>query len=130
MQGQLPAPTASGSFGKSPFPNLLVYSLERRLTGTFELSRGEASVATMLVSDGFTAGIRISEPVRHLGTVLLELGWITQEQLEASRTAMQEGPRLHGQVLVEMGAIAPEQLEAGLRSQVERKVEQLFALSG
>lgn len=130
MQGQLPAPTASGSLAKTPFPHLLVYALERRLTGTFELSLADASIAAMLVIGGCPAKIRSSEPSHHLGTVLSELGLITPQQLQTSLARMQqEGPLLQGQILVEMGAIAPEQLEAGLRSQVERKVEQLFGLS-
>src|SRR4051812_39849563 len=45
MQLQLPAPTASGAFNKTPFPHLLVYALERRLSGTFELSLGMNTLA-------------------------------------------------------------------------------------
>jgi hypothetical protein len=129
MHGQLPAPTASGSLAKTPFPHLLVYALERRLSGTFELTVDDVSMATMLVIGGCPAKVRAREAVFYLGTVLAELGWITSEQLQASLAQVQDGTRLQGQVLLEMGAITPEQLEAALRSQVERKVEQLFALS-
>jgi curved DNA-binding protein CbpA len=129
MQNPLPAPTASGAFVKTPFPHLLVYALERRLTGSFELSLNAASVATMLVSGGCPAKIRTSEPIHYLGTVLTELRMISPEQLQTSLGRMQESPRLQGQILLEMGAIAPAALDAGLRSQVERKVEHLFTLS-
>ncbi|MBX3207274.1 MAG: DnaJ domain-containing protein [Labilithrix sp.] len=130
MQNQLPAPTAAGSFLKTPFPHLLVYALERRLTGTFELSLNAASVARMLVVGGCPAKIQTAQPIHYLGTVLTELGMISPDQLHASLARMQEGPRLQGQVLLEMGAIDPARLDAGLRSQVERKVEHLFSLSG
>lgn len=131
MQGPLPAPTATGSFIKTPFPHLMVYALERRLTGTFELSRGAISMATMLVMGGCPAKIRTSDPVHFLGNVLLELGMITPQHLQASLANMQgpQGPRLQGQVLLEMQAIDAARLDAGLRSQVERKVEHLFGLS-
>ena len=131
MQGPLPAPTATGSFIKTPFPHLMVYALERRLTGTFELSRGSASMATILVMGGCPAKIRTSDPVHFLGNVLLELGMISPQHLQASLANMQgpQGPRLQGQLLLEMQAIDPPRLDAGLRSQVERKVEHLFSLS-
>lgn len=129
MQNQLPAPTATGSFVKTPFPHLLVYALERRLTGTFELSRGAVSTATMLVLNGCPSKVRTTEPVHYLGTVMMELGMITPDQLQTSLARMQESPRLQGQILLEMGATDPARLDAGLRSQVERKVEHLFGLS-
>lgn len=131
MQGPLPAPTATGSFIKTPFPHLMVYALERRLTGTFELSRGSVSMATILVMGGCPAKIRTSDPVHFLGNVLLELGMISPQHLQASLANMQgpQGPRLQGQLLLEMQAIDAARLDAGLRSQVERKVEHLFGLS-
>ena len=130
MQAQLPAPTASGSFVKTPFPHLLVYALERRLTGTFELSIGAASQATMVVVGGCPAKVRTREPIHYLGNVMLELGMISPEQLQASLNMIQQQPpRLQGQALLEMGATDPASLDAGLRAQVERKVEHLFGLS-
>ncbi|MBX3228393.1 MAG: DnaJ domain-containing protein [Labilithrix sp.] len=105
----------------------MVYALERRLTGTFELSRGAISMATILVMGGCPAKIRTSDPVHFLGNVLLELGMITPAHLQASLAQMQG--RLQGQVLLQMNAIDAARLDAGLRSQVERKVEHLFGLS-
>ena len=128
MQNPLPAPTASGAFVKTPFPHLLVYALERRLTGTFELSQGAISTATMLVIGGCPAKIRTHQPMHYLGTVMTELGMISPDQLQTSLARMQESSRLQGQVLLEMGAIDPARLDAALRSQVERKVEHLFGL--
>jgi curved DNA-binding protein CbpA len=129
MQNPLPAPTATGSFAKTPFPHLLVYALERRLSGTFELSRGALSLATFLVVQGCPAKVRTNEPIHFLGNVMLELGMISPDQLRASLDRMQASPRLQGQILLEMGVIDPPRLEAGLRAQVERKIEHLFGLS-
>lgn len=128
MQNQLPAPTASGSLGKTPFLHLLVYALERRLTGTFELACGEGPNATILVHEGCPAKVRTSEAVCFLGTVLSELGLITLEQLEASLARMQETPRLQGEILLEMAAITPPKLTLGLETQVQQKIERLFGL--
>ena len=71
MQVPAPAPTAQGSFAKTPFPHLLVYALERALTGTFELhvpSRGAESVATMLFVQGVPAKVRTTDGVHYLGS--------------------------------------------------------------
>src|SRR5262245_52633073 len=76
MQPPLPAPTASGSFLKTPFPHLLVYALERRLTGTFELAHGATPLATMLVIGGCPAKVKTAEPLHFLGDVLVDLGMI------------------------------------------------------
>ncbi len=128
MQNQLPAPTASGAFVKTPFPHLLVYALERRLSGSFEFSRGALSVGTMLVVNGCPAKVKTHDPIHFLGSVMMELGMISPEQLQTSLDRMQESPRLQGQIFLELGYSDQPTLEAGLRSQVERKVEHLFSL--
>ena len=128
MQAPLPEPTASGSLIKTPFPHLLVYALERRLSGTFELSRGAQTVASFLVIGGCPAKVRLLEPGLFLGQILSELGMIRPDQLQASHELMQSAPRLQGQALLELGALDPPTLDAGLRAQVERKVEHLFTL--
>src|SRR5215831_19286018 len=100
MQSPLPAPTATGAFVKTPFPHLLVYALERRLSGTFELALGASNLATMVVVGGCPAKVRIQEPVCFLGAVLVELGMITEDELQGSLQRMQETPRLQGEILI------------------------------
>jgi tetratricopeptide (TPR) repeat protein len=58
MQFPLPAPTAEGTFGKTPFPHLLVYAMDRTLSGTFAFRLGGERVATLLVASGFPAKAR------------------------------------------------------------------------
>jgi tetratricopeptide (TPR) repeat protein len=128
MQVPPTAPTAQGSFAKTPFPHLLVYALERALTGTFELHVGPQSAATMLVIQGVPAKLRTSEGVHYLGDVMAELGLISPEALKASQERMAESPRLQGQILKELGVVDDPRLEAGVRAQLDRKVEHLFGL--
>ncbi|MDB4943012.1 MAG: repeat/DnaJ domain/tetratricopeptide repeat protein [Labilithrix sp.] len=123
-----PAPTAQGTFAKTPFSNLLIYALERALSGTFELHVGAASIATMLVIEGVPAKVRLTEEILHLGEILSELGLAAPEAIEASLGRMAESPRLQGQILLEIGAIDEARLDAGLRAQLERKLEHLFTL--
>jgi tetratricopeptide (TPR) repeat protein len=128
MQNPPTLPTAQGSFAKTPFPHLLVYALERALTGTFELHVGAQSVATMLFVQGVPAKLRTTEGVHFLGDVMAELGIISPEALRASQDRMAESPRLQGQILLEIGAIDEARLEAGVRAQLDRKLEHLFGL--
>jgi len=128
MQGQPLAPTAQGSFVKTPFPHLLVYALERRLTGTFELHVGATNVATILCVQGAPAKVRLTEGVHYLGDVMVELGLVAPDAHQAALARLQESPRLYGQVLVEMGVADPMRIDAGVRAQLERKLEHLFGL--
>ncbi|MBS2015360.1 MAG: DnaJ domain-containing protein [Deltaproteobacteria bacterium] len=122
------APTAQGSFVKTPFPHLLIYALERGLNGTFELHVGAENVATMLVVGGAPAKLRTNEGVHYLGDVMVELGLVAVEAHQAALARMQESPRLYGQLLKEMGAVDDMRLEGGVKAQLERKVEHLFSL--
>lgn len=123
-----PAPTAQGSLTRTPFPHLLVYALERRLTGTFELLVGGSSAATLVVVGGAPAKVRTTDGVHYLGDVLVEMGLVDQAAHAASLAQMQETPRLQGQILKELGALDDARLDAGLRAQLERKLEHLFTL--
>jgi tetratricopeptide (TPR) repeat protein len=132
MQVPPPAPTAQGSFAKTPFPHLLVYAMERALSGTFELhipgDPSGQSAATMLVIQGVPAKLRTTDGVHYLGDVMAELGLISPEAVRASQERMAESPRLQGQILKELGAVDDARLDAGVRAQLDRKLEHLFGL--
>jgi tetratricopeptide (TPR) repeat protein len=133
MQNPPTVPTAQGSFAKTPFPHLLVYALERALSGTFELHLPAPdgtmqSVATMLVMQGVPAKLRTTDGVHYLGDVMAELGLVSPEAVKASQERMAESPRLQGQILKELGAVDDSRLDAGVRAQLDRKLEHLFGL--
>ncbi len=126
-----PAPAASGELQRTPFAHLLVYAAERRLTGTLEFTHPEGHTAQLAVVGGHVNKVRTSEPIVHLGRVLLELGAISQETHDATLAtlaalASQGQPALHGQVLLAHGAIHHSQLVAALETQVARKLAHLF----
>ena len=129
MQAPPTAPTAQGSFAKTPFPHLLVYALERALTGTFELHFGATSLATILVVQGVPAKIRLSEPVHFLGDIMAELGMVSGDAVRAAHERIAHNPGLMGQVLKELGAADEARVEAGVRAQLDRKIEHLFGLT-
>jgi curved DNA-binding protein CbpA len=123
---ELPPPTADGTFAKTPLVQVLVYVLERGLTGTIEIVHPEGPWASFLVIEGLPAKGRTSEPVAYLGSVLRELGYIDDGTLNASLATMASERKLHGQILLGMGKITEDQLYDGLRTQLSRKIEHLF----
>src|SRR5262245_47659182 len=98
---QTPPPTAKGTLAKTPFPHLLVYTFERRLTGTIDLRDPGGQSVLVFVREGQPTKIRTSEPAWYLGAMLAELGFVTEPRLGESLARMAAEQRLHGEILVE-----------------------------
>ncbi len=126
VPAELPPPTAEGTFARTPFVQVLVYVLERSLTGTIEIIHPAGPWASILVLEGHPSKWRTSEPVAYLGGVLHELGYIDDVTLNASLASMAKERKLHGQILLAAGKITEAQLQDGLRAQLARKIEHLF----
>jgi tetratricopeptide (TPR) repeat protein len=127
-----PAPLASGTLAKTPFLHLLVYFLDKRLSGSLELFANDKRSASILFLEGLPAKTRTSEPIAHLGRVLQDIGHLTEEQLTQSLADLAKAkaarPVLHGQLLVALGLIDEGKLRLGLREQIERKLHHVAAM--
>lgn len=123
-----PRPTAAGTLAKTPFENLLVYLLERRMTGTLVLEAPGGKKSAVFFAGGVPAKAQTAEPVIHLGRLLLEMGYADEAAINETLTRLAKEKRLHGQLLLEARAISEEQLRDGLREQISRKVGWLFTL--
>jgi tetratricopeptide (TPR) repeat protein len=127
-----PAPTANGTFAKTPFLHLVLYALEKKLSGTMEMLTPDKRSAVVIFVGGQPAKVRTSEPVAYLGTVLEEMGLITEEQLTRSLTDLAKekaaGRKLHGEVLAASGAIDADKLRSGLVEQIARKLRHVAAM--
>ncbi|MEI8256870.1 MAG: DUF4388 domain-containing protein [Deltaproteobacteria bacterium] len=127
-----PAPTAQGTFEKTPCAHVLVYIRERQLTGSLAVHGGEGK-ALYSFERGFIVQAKLppnqlangASPDR-LGEVMLEMGLIRRESLLESAVRMARGDGLQGAILLAMGACGPPALEAGLREQLARKGTRLF----
>ena len=108
--------------------HLLVYALERKLTGTIELATPSGDTAAILFIDGQPSKARTSEAVSYLGRVFLELGYIDDATLDKSLLALSQTRRLHGQILLESGSIDEPKLLEGLRVQLIQKLRHTFTL--
>jgi tetratricopeptide (TPR) repeat protein len=121
-----PAPTASGTLAKTPLLHLLLYAMDKKLSGTIELFAPDKRSAVLLFAEGEPTKVRTSDPVAYLGQVLSELGLIDEERLNRSLAELAKlkvvGPKLHGALLIETGAIDLAKLRAGLAEQIGRKL--------
>jgi tetratricopeptide (TPR) repeat protein len=127
-----PAPTANGELSKTPLVHLLLYALEKKLTGSIELLATDKRSAAIVFTNGEPAKVRTSEPVAYLGRVMLELGFVTEEELSRSLAELAKAKataqQLHGEVLVAMGVVRDAQVQAALREQVGRKLRHIAGL--
>jgi DnaJ-domain-containing protein 1 len=127
-----PPASASGTLAKTPAIHLLLYALEKSLGGTVEFTDSEQTVASLLFVGGRPAKARTRDPVSHLGRVLLELGYLSSDQLTRSLTELARakgaGRALHGQVLLASRTIDNEKLQAGLCEQLARMLRHIAAL--
>jgi tetratricopeptide (TPR) repeat protein len=127
---QLPEATATGLLTKKPIAHLLVYALDRKLSGTFELTEESRQRTQIVVADGLVARVSTTESVIYLGHVLYESGVIDGGQLSASLADVATTKQLHGQILLERKMLDPRQLADGLRQQRSRKLHHAFGLPG
>jgi curved DNA-binding protein CbpA len=137
MSGSLlirPPPAASGYLETTPLVNLLLYAASRNLHGTLELRAPapDSASGSIFFAGGQPAKVKTSEPGNYLGGILVELGYLENDQLSSSLGALASakalGPALHGQILIEAGILDRPKLETGLAEQVARKLRVVSAM--
>lgn len=120
--------TATGNLQATPFGHLLVYLLDRGLTGSLVLEEPNGDKHAIYFETGAPAKVKTAKPVTYLGQVLVEQRAITREVYERTLQGALHERRLHGQVLLETGAIELRVLRDALREQLARQVLWLFKL--
>lgn len=102
--------------------HLLVYLLDRRLTGTIVLETPQGERSAIALVEGVPGKAKTAQPVIHLGRLLLEMGAVDEPTLNRTLVRVAQEKVLHGQSLLQEGAIDEDVLETALREQVARKV--------
>src|SRR5208337_2375707 len=74
-----PTPTASGTLAKTPFVHLLLYAMDKKLSGTMEFFAPDKRSAVVRFVKGEPTKVRTSDPVAYLGQVLRDLGYLDEE---------------------------------------------------
>ena len=120
--------TATGNLQATPFGHLLVYLLDRGLTGSVVLEEASGDKHAIWFETGAPAKVKTATPVIYLGQVLVEQRAITREVYERTLQGALHERRLHGHVLLETGAVDSRVLRDALREQLARQVLWLFKL--
>lgn len=121
-------PTAEGTLAKTPLTHLLVYILDRGLTGSAAFENPGGPPHIVYFQGGRPAKIRLGKAVEPLDRVLLDLGLLDQATLQGSLLTVSKSGALHGRHLVDSGLLSEAKLLDALRAQLARKLEHLFKL--
>ncbi len=116
----------AGRLSETSFARLLhnLYTLEA--TGLLTLTSATLK-KVVYVKNGYPIFVRSNLVRECLGQMMVDDGIITAEQCTASLQRAKETGRLQGTVLIDMGLLTPHQLQDALRSQVLRKLLEIFS---
>ncbi|RYE91918.1 MAG: hypothetical protein EOO75_07850, partial [Myxococcales bacterium] len=120
--------TATGTFDRTPFSHLLVYCLDRGLTGTLVLQTPDDVRHAVYFQRGVPHKVRTGTSTAMLGRLLIERGVTDPTAVEDALVAAETLGILLGQALIDAGALTPTALLETLRLQVARKLVALFEL--
>jgi tetratricopeptide (TPR) repeat protein len=121
-------PSASGALARTPLVHLIVYALDKQLTGSIELVTPAQQKAALYLRSGRIVKAKSFEPVSFLGQVLVDQGVLSDERLRESLFEVARAKRLHGQVLLDRGWVTDAQLAAALREHVMRTLQHFCSL--
>ncbi|EYF03055.1 J domain-containing protein [Chondromyces apiculatus] len=121
-------PTAEGALTRTPLVHLLVYMLDRRLTGTTCFVDPDEFVHGIYFVDGVPSKVWTGTMVAPLDRVILDLGLLDEKTLRDSLKEISRKRVLHGVHLVQKGLLDRDSLLTVLRHQLVRKLIALFDL--
>lgn len=123
-------PTAQGDLGKTPLVHVLVYVLDRELSGSLVLLDPEGREHCVFFDRGAPAKCRTEHPVAMLGEELIAARMLPPSALEAMLRAAQEHGALLGEYLTRNRLITRAALDQALRAQVIHRLEWMAKLPG
>jgi curved DNA-binding protein CbpA len=123
-------PDAQGNLQRYPFPRLLYYLYKKQLLGELEIHQPSTNIRGRLYfRDGLPVHSTLPFSQDVLGRVLLERGLIDELALNRSLQEMAISGRKQGKILLEMGVLDQKSLIEGLRWQLQRKLNRIFAIT-
>ena len=123
-------PTAQGTLARTPFVHVLVYVLDRVLTGTLVLRDPERREHGIFFDRGAPARLKTSHPVAQLGEELIAARQIMPGTIETIVAAARRENVLLGEFLVAHGIATQQAVIDALRAQIVHRMEWLAKLPG
>lgn len=114
-----------GTLSTMPLPDLLRWLGAARRTGTLRIERNSV-VKWIVFREGRVVGCSSDDPPERLGQFLLSRGRITEDQLREGLRIQESGQKHLGMILVEMGALSEEDLEKHLAAKSEETIYSIF----
>lgn len=115
-----------GNLAATPLPEILATIHRHKVPGVMELSRDEIT-KRIFVSDGDIIFVTSSDREESLGAFLLHEGRISPAQYRVSCDELARCPgKRHGTILVELGFLTTEELGPLVRDQVQRLLWEMF----
>jgi curved DNA-binding protein CbpA len=121
-------PDAQGDLNRFPIPRLLFFLLKKAFLGEVEIAAHANLRGRVYLRNGMPVFADLPSSRDVLGRVLLERGLIDEQAFNRSLQELASGKKLQGQILIAMGALDARGLVEGLRVQLYRKLNRLFAL--
>lgn len=115
-----------GTLTETSFPKLLHNLYALKATGLLHLSLNERKKVVYFM-EGYPIFVRSNLIRECLGKMLVRKGIIDERECEESLKKVKETGRLQGTVLIEMGYLTPQQLHDVLKLQASEKLIEIFA---
>ncbi len=103
----------SGDFSTMPLKDLVVYLGNRRVTGTLKMERGGVRKQVELC-DGHVVSGGSNQPREFLGQFLINMGHLTEDQLEKAFTTQAETSVFLGKILAMTGQVPEDTVRSTL----------------
>ena len=121
-------PTSQGTLQNTPLVHLLVYMLERKLSGTTMLVAEGMKTHFIYFHQGVPSKTLTTAGVAGLDQVLLKMGTLDENALRGSLAAIRASGELHGRYLVKAGLLDVPSVRATLQLQLMYKLSFMLTL--
>lgn len=125
----LSRPLAQGAFGKTPLMHLLIYALDKKLTGTLLVVEADRRQSAIRFEQGEPSKVKTAALISPLDRTIVAMGLLDDETLDRTLRRAHRRGRLHGQQLVQEGLLDAAALDAALQQQMINKIGHLMQLS-
>ncbi len=115
-----------GEISGASFPKLLHDLYALKATGLLHVSLNERKKVVYFM-EGYPIFVRSNLIRECLGKLLVRKGFIDERECEESLKRVKETGRLQGTVLIEMGYLTPQQLHDVLKLQASEKLLEIFS---
>ena len=115
-------PTATGVLASRPLPELLIFVLERHLTGTLVLEDPDGRKTALYMADGSVSKIKTGEAIGRLGELLVSMNTISESSLPRGLAAMADSDKRIGEALIGLDMLDEGTLDTCLGEQLGRKL--------